>query len=393
MDTPPITFKTPQEGVSDVKENMEQANAEEKRAAEGSAAPSTAVHQTAVAAPSTEFEEEDLEEEYFEKREIIISLVHNYSNYRKANMKVLGQRTETIGSSISSCRTLSSNKGEIEAYFPSLLGLSPSHPEFTTRVVAWLSNIQFTISSDDVKLDASFIYNHKKDYLEIAKKEAAINAAFDKVNKANLSEVKAALKRKIEAIHNLESTKYKYGRPNNRVEYLIYRHCLLYHDVAKDPSLINSDPTLRFYIKDASKEAEKQKKLIRERKIAMQTFINLSTEDAKFEAVFIQIVRLMGGNVFDLNMMSRLEKENYVMNFVNTQPDKFNKIVGDKKLVIKYFIELLISRGELIRGEFNQQISTSDGTFIGSNMSEAVAYFENPTNAAIKQMYENKLKL
>lgn len=392
METPPVTFKAPEsEASNDNKENTKQTVAKEKEAVN---APSPATEEVKPTdSVSSIIEEEDLDAEYIDKKEIIISLVHNYSNYRKANMKVLGQRSETIGSSVTSCRMLSSNKGEVEAYFPSLLGLSPNHPEFTSRVVAWLSNIQFTISADDATLDASFIYTHKRDYLEIAKKEDAINAAFDKVNKANLAEVKSALKRKIEALHNLESTKYKYGRPVNLTQYLMYRHCLLYHDVAKDPSLINSDPTLRFYIKDASKEAEKQKKLIRERKIAMQSFINLSTEDAKFEAVFIQIARIQGGNVFELNMLSRLEKEDYVMKFVNTNPDKFNKIVGDKKLAIKSFIELLISRGELTRGEFNQQISTSDGTFIGANMSEAVAYFESPANAAVKAMYENKLKL
>lgn len=43
---------------------------------------------------------EDLNKEYVDKRTIVISLVHNYSNYRKVNMKVLGQRKETIGSSI-----------------------------------------------------------------------------------------------------------------------------------------------------------------------------------------------------------------------------------------------------------------------------------------------------
>lgn len=378
-----FAFKTPTEGLSDNKENMNQTVTTEDEAVKSASPQSDSVLD----------EDSDLDKEYFDDKKIIISLVHNYSNYRRANMKILGQRQETIGSSVSSCRKLSSNKGEVEAYFPSLIGLSPNHPDFTTRVVAWLSNIQFTINADDCVLDASFIYNRKRDYLEIAKKEAAINEAFDKVNHSNLSEVKAAIKRKVEALHNLESTKYQYGHPNNINEYLMYRHCLLYHDVAKDPSLINTDPTLRFYIKDASKEAEKQKRLIRERKVAMQNFISLTSEDARFTAAFIQIARVQGGNVYDLSLLSRLEKEDYVMKFVNSNPDKFNKILADKKLSIKSFIEMLISRGELVRSEFNQQISTSDGTFIGSNMNDAVAYFESPENAAIKAMYENKLKL
>ena len=64
---------------------------------------------------------ESLDKEYIDKRSVTISLVHNYSNYRKVNMKVLGQRKETIGSSVSSCRVLASHKGEVEAYFPHLL--------------------------------------------------------------------------------------------------------------------------------------------------------------------------------------------------------------------------------------------------------------------------------
>ena len=36
--------------------------------------------------------DEELDKEYLDNRTIIISLVHNYSNYRKVNMKVLGQR-------------------------------------------------------------------------------------------------------------------------------------------------------------------------------------------------------------------------------------------------------------------------------------------------------------
>lgn len=86
--------------------------------------------------------DESLDKEYIDKRSVTISLVHNYSNYRKVNMKVLGQRKETIGSSVSSCRVLASHKSEVEAYFPALIGLSPNNPDFITRVKAWLSNIQ-----------------------------------------------------------------------------------------------------------------------------------------------------------------------------------------------------------------------------------------------------------
>ena len=336
---------------------------------------------------------EDLEAPYTDKRSVTISLVKNYSAYRKLNMKVLGQRHEVIGSSVTSCRILSSNKGEVDAYFPQLIGLSPSNPEFITRVKAYLSNIQMNVNNENVTLNTSFIYNHKKDFIAISKKEDAINAEYDKVDRANPSAIKEALKKKIDALNNLEGTKYLYGYPEDLEQYLMYRHCLLYRDVAKDMALINEDPTLRFYIKDEAKEAQRQKKLVDEKKHAMKHFVELCGTDEKFNAVFVQVAKLQSMVLSEAITKTKDEKENILINYVNENPDKFNKLVSDKTIVTKAFIEILIMRGELVRSEYNQQISTADGTFIGSNMNEAVAYFNNPNNASVKAAYENKLKL
>ena len=337
--------------------------------------------------------DESLDKEYIDKRTVTISLVHNYSNYRKVNMKVLGQRKETIGSSVSSCRVLASHKGEVEAYFPALIGLSPNNPDFITRVKSWLSNIQFVINEEDKSLNITFIWNKKRDYLEFKAKEDKIDEEYSRVDRANTSAIKEAVKRRVEALDTLESLKYQYGHPQNLEEYLMYRHCLLYRDVAKDIALINSDPNLRFYIKDEAKEAEKQKKLTEEKMKAMRNFIELNASPKKFNAVFIAMIASRNENVSEAMLKDNNEKTTMLMDYVNSSPEKFNKLFNDKNVVTKAFIETLIVRGELVRAEFNQQISTADGTFIGSNMNEAVAYFNNPNNKDIKAVYENKLKL
>lgn len=342
--------------------------------------------------PQNSFDE-DLNLPYTDKRTVVISLVHNYSNYRKANMKVLGQRKEIIGSCIRSCQVLSSNSKEVDAYFPALIGLSPSNPDYISRVKAWLSNIQFAINENDVSLNTSFVYNHKSDYLEIKQKEDAINAEFDKVDRSNTSAIKDALKRKIDALNSLESTKYQFGHPEDIESYLIYRHCLLYKEVAKDTALIHSDPSIRFYIKDEAREQERQRKLTKERSTAMRNFVELSSSDSKFDSVFIAISIIRNDNLSEALLKDKSIKQNIVMDFVNTNPDKFNKLVSDKHIQIKAFIETLIARGELVRSDFNQQISMPDGTFVGSNMNEAIAWFENDANKPIRTALENKLKL
>ena len=336
---------------------------------------------------------EDLSKEYVDKRTIIISLVHNYSNYRKVNMKVLGQRKETIGSSITSCRILSSNAGEVNAYFPALVGLSPNHSDFTSRVKAWLSNIQFVVNENDVPLDISFVYKTKQDYLNFKKREDAIDNEYAKVDRNNLSAIKDAIKRRVEALNALESEKYKVGHPVNLEEYIIYRHCLLYKDVAKDTAIVNSDPFIRFYIKDEAKEAEKQKKLIEYRMQAMRNFIELNASPSKRNSVYIAVVASRNENISEALLKTDAEKNAYLMDFVNSNPDKFNKMFTDKNIATKAFIETLIVRGELVRSEFNQQISTADGTLIGSNMNGAVAFFNNPDNKDLKELFENKLRM
>ena len=337
--------------------------------------------------------DDSLDREYIDKRTVTISLVNNYSNYRRANFKVLGQKKETIGSSVRSCQILSSNAEEVNAYFPALIGLSPNNPDFITRVKAWLSNIQFTVDAVDVTLNTTFIYRKKSDYLAIKAKEDEINDEFDKVDRGNISAIKEACKRKVEALNTLESSKHKYGRPENLEQYLMYRHCLLYNDVAKDIALINSDPSLRFYIKDEAKEAEKQKKLTEQRTKAMKNFVELNGTDSKFNAVFVAMCVSRNDNLTEALLKDRSEKTAMLIEFVNTNPDKFNKFVADSNIQIKAFIETLITRGELVRSEFNQQISTADGTFVGANMNEAIAWFENPDNKAVRTVFENKLKV
>lgn len=341
----------------------------------------------------TSFDEDESELPFIDKRSVTISSVHNSSAYRNANMKVLGQKKEVIGSSIRSSQILSANKGEVEAYFPNLIGISPSNPEFVARVKAWLNNIQFVVNDSNVTFNNSFIYDKKKYYDAIHADEEKINDAFEKVDRSNIIALKDALKKKIEALNTLESTKYKYGHPENLEEYLMYRHCLLYNDVAKDSAVIHSDPKIRFYIKDEAKEAERQKKLIEQKVRAMRNYATLKDNDLKHNAMYVSICVYNNVALSEALMKSPTEQADIIINFLNSNPDKFNKFYNDKSLELKSLIETLIARGELIKSDFNQQISLPDGTFIGANMIETVAWFENPNNADIRTALENKLKM
>lgn len=337
--------------------------------------------------------EAELNSPYTDKRTVTIAPVQQFSAYRRANIKSMPPRRNIIGSSISSTRILSSNKDEVEKYFPQIIGISPNNPEFVTRVKAYLSNISFNVQDAGSTLNISFTYDKKKDYLTIKEKEEKINAKRESVARNNTAAIKEAVKIWTQEINDLESEKAKYGHPDNIEEYLLYRHCILYRDVAKDISLINSDSSLRFYIRDENKEAERAKRLVDERRKAMRNFLALEASDKKRNAVFIQMTVNNGGNIAEAMMKTPDQQVSALMTYLNDSPDKFNDLFEDKNVEMKSFIESLIARGELIRPEYNQQISTADGTFIGSNMNEAVAYFNNPTNKPVLEAMQNKYKL
>lgn len=329
---------------------------------------------------------------YIMKRLITVKPVKHISLYRQVNDRVMPKRVEYIGSSVRSSQILSSNKGEVEAYFPMLLGMSPNNENFVTRLKQYLNNIQVRIDSLGVTFDASFHFNKLSDFNAYREERNKIEREYSDMPKGDMSEFKKRLNSKILAINNLESSLYMVGSPVNLADYIMYRHCLLYSNVAKDMSLINSDPNIRLYIVDESKEEEMQAKRRQAINAAKRNYILVIGDDQLFESVYIQYC--VYNNIAIINALSedRINREAQLDRFSQQEPAKFNAICTDKDVKIRSLIEMLIARGELVRSQYNQNITTSGGEFIGANMKEAVVWFKNPNNEEIVAGFKNKLK-
>lgn len=341
---------------------------------------------------SKEQKQEELDKPFTYKRTITVSLIQNYSLYRKANDKVLPKKRDYIGSSIRSSQVLASNRAEVEAYFPQLLGISVNNENFVTRLKQYLNNIQVPVNELGVTFDCSFRFNHKRDYFAFKAREEEIEMAYKKANKQSTKDLRAALAIKINDLNNLESEQYAVGSPVNITDYILYRHCLLYRDIAKDTALINCDPFVRFYLKDDAKDKERQQKLRQEINNAKRNYIEVIGDDKMFDAVYIQYCVVAGLPIVNSLLSERMDKESQLDKFSASEPVKFNSIVKDRDLRIKSLIELLIARGEFVRSQFNQNITTQDGEFIGANMKEAIAWAKNPENENVLAAFKNKLK-
>lgn len=345
----------------------------------------------AIADPSID-NPTDENEEFTDVRTITISLVKNYSLYRKVNDRVLPKRRDYIGSSVTSSRILAANKEEIETYFPNLVGIAPNNPDFITRVKQFLNNIRIPVDELGKQFDISFRYYKKSDYYKVKKEEEAIERDYQKVNRQDIKLLKDALQMKINRLNTLESSKCKMGYPLNLEDYLMYRHCLLYKDVAKDMAFINSDPTIRFYFKDDQKEVEKLKKFRLEVNKAKTNYVACLADDDLFDAIYIQYCNLNGQPILSSLAEDKLNREIKLDRFSSEEPVKFNKFFNNKDVRLMAIIERLIAHGELVRSDYNQNISTNEGALIGANMNEAVIWFKNPENASAVNAYHNKLK-
>jgi len=348
--------------------------------------------------PNTEFTQDTKEDnnshnlEYTDERTISISLVKNFSLYRRANDKVLPKKKDYIGGSVSASRILSSNKDEVEAYFPTIIGLSVNDKDFVMRVKQYLNNIRIGVDEMGITFNISFVYHRKADYFEVVRREEEIEAQYRKANHQDLSKLKEAIKDKITKINILESGKHKIGYPVNVDEYLMYRHCLLYADIAKDIKLINSDPSIRFYFKDDQKEAEKLRKYRTEVNKAKANYVACLADDVLFESIYTRYLVLNNLPVVAGLLETSLDKEIKLDKFSAENAVKFNEMFNNKDSKLIGSIELLIAHGELQRSQFNQNISTSDGQFIGANITDAVAWFKQPDNKSVVDTFFNKLK-
>lgn len=348
--------------------------------------------ETKVVETYTQETDRELNSAYTDTTSVTIAPYSRTSLYRAQNIRVLDEPRYVIGGSCESAKLLVSNSKEVDKYFPKLIGITANNPDFLNKVKEWLNNISIIVPAIGYTLDTSFRYNKKSDYYAIQKELHLIDKAYNEVDKTSPTALIKALKIKKDAIHNLESSKCELGEPVNVNHYIIYRHCLLYNDIAKDMRLLQFKPNIRFYFKDEKQEeeiAQRKQQVIRK---AMSNYLSICDNKDKFDAVYTLYCQRSN---FDLSIYlnkKQMDKEELIKTYSETQPYKFNKLVEDRNLLIKSKIEKLISLGDLIRDENNNRIGTRDGKFIAANLDGAVNYFNDPSNKSILEAYEIKLK-
>jgi hypothetical protein len=336
-----------------------------------------------------------IDNELIEDRAITIMPSPRRSAMRAMNERTMEPRVERIGASISAKNALMQDGYMLVKYFPALVGESGTSPNFTKKVLSWLENISVPIT-DNVygrTFDISFRYDSIEAKNTFTAKRVRLEKAYDGSAKGDASKRKIALNAYISELMTLERERAHYGMPVKLEDFVIYLHCLYYPDVAKDPTFLSIYSNVRMYIKDVEKEKKQKDALQANKRKAMQNYLNAFNNKELWKEIIVLCCAAKDINYRKLEAKGETEVESYISKFMQDEPEQFNKFFNDPYRELKTLIERGIAGGHLKRGDINQRITTAAGDDVGSNMTEAIAYFRDPLNIAKKKALETQLSI
>jgi len=345
------------------------------------------------------------------------------SSYSYANRKVLVEPPRKIGGSISSTSKMLANVEEQKEIMPDIISVSPTSPNWSELLSSYWNSISIEIPESGKELEVGFIYDiqnsSKSKYIKqindsINSEKSKLTTDNDlksyidnKLNKVLLDFNKSlkllnsitndkareaaktkAYKDKYDSIVRIESERYKVGTPISPDNYMLYRYCLIYRDVANEFNLATKSPYIRFYLhseEDIKRFKEQAYKLERSR---MSAYLDTIKSVSKVENVLYAMgfgEEIPKEDIDKYTYLDKKSKEN---------SNKFISIATNKNLEILGLIEKYIQSNILHRLSGSQVIvdGVDSSKIIGNNVNEVVSWFSNKSNAAEVSEYAAKFK-
>lgn len=223
-------------------------------------------------------------------------------------------------------RTLITQEEEKE-YMPSIVGISSTHMEWDKMLNEYWANLLVDIPYDGKCLEVGLV-------------------------------------------HLSESVQ----KPINVFEWLLYKYCLKYPQVANDMSLVGMSTKIRFYL---FKESEARQAALDVKKLKDKAILLRFKMEEDTEAM--QSVIILSGNPLPKAIH---EQQLLLSQIAESDPAKFVALGKDKDLLEKAFVERLIRAGLMIR-PLNSTLVIYDNNQIGNNLNEAKEWLKQPQNSQV----------
>ena len=243
-----------------------------------------------------------------------------------------------LGSSCHANRTFSID--ETEKLLGVYLNVTPTNPSFQRTIDDYWNNINVLINPEGRKLEIGWIYKDE----DSAKKCEAIKDDGTPVIP--------------------ESEKYKFGRPINYADYILWRYCLVVSSVARNPQLANKSPKIKYYLLDKEEESKRKDQLFNIEMKAMAKLVEILTDKSTRKQVAIMLgIPVMG--VAETDIAHDLRE------YATINPAIFLKTVEDKHLTEKCLIKSIVNQpGSPIMQPENSSIIMYKGSSVANSIDE-----------------------
>ncbi len=351
--------------------------------------------------------------------------------YTVNNALILNQRSHKIGSASSAVNAMIRNEEEQRVYMSSILSISTNSPDWSARIANYWDSFMVEVNRGGKDLEIGFIYDESfiKDeltksaivkYLKIKKNEdkiyvitdkdlfnyydRQIKAIHDKYQRAldSLNTTNANNKHSVEkeafaakwiSIIDLESERYKYSRPLNVNDYMLYRYCLLYRHVANEERVKDASSYIRFYLVSKQEEVASVKAMNTIKHDAIKAYNKLSGDKDLYSK--IKAIMYLENQIEELNADTYSEDNSdiWLDNFKIAHPIKLIEYSKDTNLLIKGTILHLKHKG-LIKQLPNSTtyVDATDASIIlGNNLNDTITWFSNPINSKKVDIYNTKV--
>ena len=247
---------------------------------------------------------------------------------------MIGPSFATANSGVLLGRTILTPQEE-QKYMPALVGVLPTHMEWDNLLNAYWNNLLIKVPYEGLKL-------------EVGMKETS-DGVFE---------------------------------PIVVFDYVLYKYCLLYPQVANDVKLMHNSSRIRFYLLKDKHVQEESLKLQDLKDLATVKRFEIKDDMETVKSIIILSGNSVAGTVQELNLT--------LAKLADNDPAKFIALAKDKRLLEKAFIERLVRAGIMTR-PLNSTLVLYDGAQIAKNLEDAVAWLNAPQNSEALLVVRDKL--
>lgn len=235
---------------------------------------------------------------------------------------------------------------EERLYLPSLIGSDPQKPDWAIATENYWKNISVEVPDKEngLELEVGFKYRTEED---------------KKLGKD--------------------------GVPINAADYVLWRYCLVYSKVANSIDEKDKSPKIVFYLFDKAIEKEQKLNNVKAKKEAYAKYLEISDDIELITNILL---------VMEVSRDIPLKKSDKLIaldSIVSERPTEFLKVISDKNLLTKAFIEKCLDK-KFLSIVPNTQTYMRGDEVVAYNKLDLITKLQSPEGEGLKTLLEASIK-